>query len=353
MVLRLLVLVLVLLVVAAALPPARLSCSTRAPRAHQVNVQSQSKAIALALDGLNRQVFDKYDAFLVDQWGVLHDGQRPYSGVMDALEELSRQKKELVLLSNSSKRGGNGLAKAGIDAAKFFKNRIVTSGDVGYTLLSTPGRLRSVFTSLESDVKLRVFVFGNGEDDETYVAACGHQFVSSPEDADFVLARGTFSIGKKRFETAEENMNHVGAALALCELKKLPMLVTNPDFTRPGSGSPMPGAIAKMYTAMAPTCVIHQIGKPYNAVFEVGMSMLPPGTRRDRVCMVGDSLSHDILGARLFGIDSIFISNGVHSPELGATEGSSKLPDGALLEALLAQHLPYSPTYIIPSFRLF
>ena len=38
---------------------------------------------------------------------------------------------------------------------------------------------------------------------------------------------------------------------------------------------------------------------------------------KSRICGVGDSLLHDVEGARRAGIDSIFIANGIHAQALG------------------------------------
>jgi ribonucleotide monophosphatase NagD (HAD superfamily) len=65
-----------------------------------------------------KDIADKYDAFLLDQWGVLHDGTIAYDGAVHCLNELLSRGKLIVLLSNSSKRLGNSmkkLDKMGID----------------------------------------------------------------------------------------------------------------------------------------------------------------------------------------------------------------------------------------------
>ena len=49
-------------------------------------------------------ISDSYSAFIIDQWGVLHNGERPYDGVIDCLRELKERKKEIIILSNSGKR---------------------------------------------------------------------------------------------------------------------------------------------------------------------------------------------------------------------------------------------------------
>jgi ribonucleotide monophosphatase NagD (HAD superfamily) len=46
----------------------------------------------------------RYRGFIVDQWGVLHDGERPYAEALDCLMRLRQAGKRVVLLSNSGKR---------------------------------------------------------------------------------------------------------------------------------------------------------------------------------------------------------------------------------------------------------
>ena len=46
----------------------------------------------------------RHETFLLDMWGVMHDGNAPYDGVLDTVQELKRQGKKLIILSNSSKR---------------------------------------------------------------------------------------------------------------------------------------------------------------------------------------------------------------------------------------------------------
>jgi len=57
------------------------------------------------------ELADKYDAFLLDQWGVMHDGTRAHEGAIECMEKLAELGKKVVLLSNSSKRVGTSLKK--------------------------------------------------------------------------------------------------------------------------------------------------------------------------------------------------------------------------------------------------
>src|SRR5690606_35075436 len=55
------------------------------------------------LNGL-AELAELHDVFLVDQFGVLHDGRKPYPGAVEALSRLKKAGKTVVILSNSGKR---------------------------------------------------------------------------------------------------------------------------------------------------------------------------------------------------------------------------------------------------------
>lgn len=44
-------------------------------------------------------ISDSYMGFIIDQWGVLHDGEDLYPGVADCLKELKERKKTILILS--------------------------------------------------------------------------------------------------------------------------------------------------------------------------------------------------------------------------------------------------------------
>ncbi len=56
-------------------------------------------------------VAGQYDGFILNLWGVLHDGERPFPGVLDALERLRRRAKRVVILSNAPRRADAAMAQ--------------------------------------------------------------------------------------------------------------------------------------------------------------------------------------------------------------------------------------------------
>ena len=80
-----------------------------------------------------RAIADKYDAFLLDQFGVLHDGQKPLPGALDCFAALAAADKQLIVLSNTSRRRAHALKKfpaLGYDAAALAG--FVTSGEAAW-----------------------------------------------------------------------------------------------------------------------------------------------------------------------------------------------------------------------------
>ena len=55
------------------------------------------------LSGLG-EIAPLYDGLILDLWGVLHDGSKPFPGVLDALGALKRAGKQLMILSNAPRR---------------------------------------------------------------------------------------------------------------------------------------------------------------------------------------------------------------------------------------------------------
>lgn len=106
-------------------------------------------------------------------------------------------------------------------------------------------------------------------------------------------------------------------------------MATNPDGSYPTPEGPIPGAGAMVAAIQAvaekqPTVTI---GKPYPAMFRMALEGL--GIQTERVVMVGDNPSTDILGAHRAGITGILVSE-THPPSSPGCDGcvpSATIPD--------------------------
>jgi len=338
-------------------------------------VRRSTPPMMSALTSLS-EVAQQYDAFLLDQFGVIHDGKRAYDGAVAAVSELQRAGKKIVIISNSSRRRsdtaarlrsmGFGPCESGSDGESSTSEMadgvrpisVVTSGDLVFEGLSASSEPPF------ADLGMRCFVFGNGDDDEEYVRECGK--VASPIDqADFILARGLFCMlgagpDLLRQPTAPYTAKAEAEVLAKALARRpggLPLLVANPDEIRPdGNDSPMPGQLARRYRELG-AADVRLVGKPHPLIYKAcnrKLEALDLPSRR--VAAVGDSLHHDVLGAHRNGIDSVLICSGVHSTELGIPQAEAVPPAperlAALVDDFVAEHGDGSrPTHIITAFR--
>ena len=60
--------------------------------------------MALRLIEGMRELAPRYDGFILDLWGVVHDGVAPFPGVLDCMGRLIDAGKRIVLLSNAPRR---------------------------------------------------------------------------------------------------------------------------------------------------------------------------------------------------------------------------------------------------------
>lgn len=320
-----------------------------------------------------KDIVDRYDTFLLDMWGVMHDGQNAYEGVLEVVSKLKEEGKELIILSNSSKRQDNSikmLKKLGFNPADFSK--IITSGEVSFHMLSNTSPDESPLAPQPWDLlqpmtdkdKKRVFCFGSGDGDEEYVNSCGWE-LASMEEADIIITRGVFTIcdGKSVVHKKDDGEKAYQEAFAkqiqIAAERRLPMIVANPDKIRPDADrTPMPGTIGMAYeSALVDDTdgLVRYVGKPFSDVYEIALR----GKDRSRVCMVGDALETDITGACIEGIDSIWVVNdGVHNVEVNKM-GTGSMQEGCSMvvdsfnqrKDTYAKGAQLSPTSILPHFR--
>ncbi|MFO1067219.1 MAG: TIGR01459 family HAD-type hydrolase [Geminicoccaceae bacterium] len=273
---------------------------------------------------------DRYEAFVIDQWGVLHDGIRPYPGVVEALERLHDARKRIVLLSNSGRRktvSEKRLLDIGFDLRLF--DAVVTSGETAWQGFRE--RIEPPFTTLGRRCMLLT-----REGDLSVAQGIGLDLVATPEDADFLFVSGV----EPPPMTADDYQETLDRSLAC----GLPMLCANPDLVAV-TGADLtlaPGTLAERYKAAGGT--VHYVGKPYAPVYRACRHVLPD-LQPAQIIGIGDSMAHDVRGANDAGMASAFVTQGIHQeafpPEAPVTDLARAL------HALAAEHAA-RPDWVIP-----
>lgn len=272
------------------------------------------------IDGI-AEVIDRYDAVLCDLWGCVHDGVRPYPGVVDCLRRLRDSGRRIVMLSNAPRQ--NWAVAKQLDAIGLPEDcydAIVSSGD------ATVAALNERVDCWHAALGRRYYHLGPERSAMLVDALIGETV--GFDQAEVIVNTGLV-------DDARETPDDYRELLARAFSRGLPMVCANPDVVVVHGDRQVfcAGALAHAYEAMGGQVRWH--GKPYESVYEIAFKALP-GVARDRVMMVGDGMHTDIAGARGIGIDSLWIVGGIHAAEVG--QGPGRAIDGARITDFCTRH---------------
>lgn len=282
----------------------------------------------IELDSLTA-ITDKYDLFIIDIWGVLHNGRHAFPEAIAALQFLKATQKNVLLLSNSPRRLANNkkqLASLGITTDLYTS--IYTSGEDCYQNLQyDPFKILK-----ESDTTF--YFIGLERDHDLLVDLSKFKQVEDINAAHFILCTGTQS----DIETAD----HYMPLLKIAKAKDLPFLCVNPDLEVVLGSHKIycAGAIAALYQTLDGRT--HYFGKPFPDFYQTalkGYAEIP----RSRILAIGDALRTDILGACLQGIDSLLVMSGIQDKESLAKK---------IISPVNGESLSIFPTYTKSNFSL-
>jgi ribonucleotide monophosphatase NagD (HAD superfamily) len=245
----------------------------------------QSRTIA----GL-REIAGAYDVYLLDLWGVLHNGVSAFPAAIAALRELRAAGKRIGILSNGPRRARavvERTAELGITADLY--DVIHSSGEETWLALSG----------------------GDG-----WAAGLGRRGLAIVPPKDRSLLAG-LELDWTDDPSAPDSSPPPSPPPPHQQLRArdLPLICANPDLVvvRGEAREICAGAIAARYAALGGN--VRYFGKPHPEVYERCLAALGSPSR-GRILAVGDSLRTDIAGAARAGIDSLFILGGIHATEL-------------------------------------
>lgn len=279
------------------------------------------------------EVSDKYDGFILDLWGVIHDGEKPYPGVPECLKQLKAGGKQVCLLSNAPRRTDSVVEKLeNMGVSRDLYAHIMTSGEATWRALKS--RDDAWYAKLGD----KCYHLGP-ERDFSVLEGQDFSIVDTPAEADFVVNTGIYDFG--------DTMEDYEDTLQACHAAKLPMVCANPDLivvTARHGLALCAGSLAQRYEELGGEVSYH--GKPHKGVYEACFELLA-GIAPERILAVGDSLHTDIAGATNAGIDSVLVAGGIHREELFPANDSS-LDSQAL--ARLSSGYGYRPTGTLGQF---
>ncbi|MCB5943490.1 TIGR01459 family HAD-type hydrolase [Acidocella sp. KAb 2-4] len=252
----------------------------------------------------------RYDGFIVDLWGVVHDGVRPLPGVLDCLARLREAGKRVVFLSNAPRRP-HGIAAqlANMGVVPELYHGIMSSGEAVFLMLRDR-------TDEAAALGRRLYHLGPPRDRDVF-DTLPYEEAGDPAAADFILNTGPDDV------LGPQDPELYRPVLAAGLKAGIPMICANPDYEviRAGQRIICAGLLAELYKAEGG--VVIQRGKPDPAIYAPTLAML--GTAPERTLAVGDSLRTDIAGATAAGIDACWVLSGIHAlhPENAPAEAAA------------------------------
>ncbi len=256
----------------------------------------------LHLDGI-APLSQHYDGFIVDLWGVIHDGISPYPGAIECLGRLRAAGGRVVLLSNAPRRSDavrHTLRRMGLPDDAY--DGIMTSGEATRTALLT--RTDPWFAALGS----HAWHLGPDKDAGLFDGLALTR-VPGPAPGAFILNTGPDDA------LGETDPGRYLPGLREAARLGMRMVCANPDLVivRGGQRVICAGLLAREYADMGGE--VRQIGKPLPGIYAPVRQMLDLPDRR--VVAIGDSLATDIAGAEAAGFDSCWVLGGIHADAVG------------------------------------
>ena len=233
------------------------------------------------------EIDHKYDVFLIDLWGVVHNGKQLYPGAIEVLENLNKLNKRFVLLSNAPRPSKN-VEKflLNLKMNKIFAKTVFTSGE-------------AALKSLQKNIYGKKFYhLGPKRDRDLFKGFEKNK--TSLDKSDFILCTGLFEDKENSLDFYKDILQkHI----------HLKMVCTNPDLVvhRGSSKEYCAGTLAAIFEKLGGKVVY--FGKPYPAIYNFCIK------KNETVLAIGDNIRTDIKGANNMKFDSLFITEGVHKDE--------------------------------------
>lgn len=281
-------------------------------------------------------ISDSYMGILVDDRGVLHDGEDAFPGTVDCLKELKERKKYVIVVCNDRKRADEKkaeLKKMGIGPSLYQK--IVTPKEILHEGFANPQ------DDLFKNLGERAYVMTR-HDDLSMIEDTGIEVVEDIEQADFVLLLG--------MDYPRKTLDHYDPVIRRAIQRRLKAVCIDQDSQALIGANALigPGLLARRYEDAGG--IVHHLGKPFSYIFKHCIGLLqqqeifPAHT-----VMLGDTMAHDVLGAHALEIDTCLFKSGLHAANFNHCEDLKQVDN--TLKNLIIQYNNVMPNYLVDEMR--
>ncbi|MBU2534033.1 MAG: TIGR01459 family HAD-type hydrolase, partial [Alphaproteobacteria bacterium] len=244
-------------------------------------------------------LLERYRVVFCDIWGVVHNGRTAYREGCAALRRFRDAGGTVVLVSNAPRTPrivAQILDEKSVPVDCW--DEIVSSGGIAVEHAAAEGLTRVHHIGPDRD--LDIF-------DETSLERV------AIDEAQAIMCTGLI---RDRQETGEDYR----ARLIEAKARDLPLICANPDLVVDVGGIMLPcaGAIAAVYEELGGP--VYWAGKPHATAYEAALrhaeALRGETVAKGEVLAIGDAVRTDVAGAVRFGIDALFIAQGIHRDDV-------------------------------------
>jgi HAD superfamily hydrolase (TIGR01459 family) len=235
------------------------------------------------------------DAWIVDIWGVMHNGVSVFPKAVTACQKLRQRGGVVVFVTNAPRTAAAVQSQIdGIGVPRDCYDVIVTSGDLTRDLIAPWQRRPLLHVGPDRDKSL----------------FDGLDIAAAPAGTcEVVVCSGLYD------DTKETPDDYTTLFTPLAR-RGVPMICANPDI-KVERGKTLvwcAGGLAERYTALGGK--VTYAGKPYVPIYERSLAEINrlKGRKvsKDRVLAIGDGINTDIKGADAAGLRALYIASAIH-----------------------------------------
>ena len=259
-----------------------------------------------------RSVFDNYDLFFIDLWGVVHNGIELHENAIYTLSKITEAKKNYILLTNAprpNKIVKTFLEQLGLD--RIMRENVFTSGEAALGYLK------------KNYIDHKFYHIGPLRDYDLFIDIKNEK-TEDIKKSDYFLCTGLY-------DQYDQDLNYYQKFLKNFTTKK--MVCTNPDLivNKGKKREYCAGSVALTFEKIGGEVIY--FGKPYPEVYNQATK-----SGKKKIIAIGDNLRTDIKGANNMGYDSLVITSGIHNKEF-KKEGIEKVLKNYNVKATFSQSI--------------
>ena len=235
-------------------------------------------------------ISDDYDIFLIDLWGVIHNGIRIFKNVKSVLKKLKEKNKSVFFITNAPRRSDviqQQLNDFGIMSDLY--NKVISSGELSWLYMKKNYRNK------------KCLMIGPPRDNHL-IEGLDLDIVEQDSFVDIILNTGPWG--------DQDRLENYTALLQDLVAMKPTMICSNPDkiVVRGEKFMICAGLLAEFYEKIGGK--VEYFGKPYEEIYKYCFKFIDQ--KNPRVLVIGDSLENDIKGANNLKFESVLITDGIH-----------------------------------------